>query len=195
MADIPNATQNVSIYDETGNVAEVNSSNELLVHDTHNSTDGDRWQTVVKEGRAFFTIGNFTTIAGQAETDFFLLTNPAGSGKIIYFETLVYTYNKGAGVSVVRIYRDPTITANGTSFTIQKVKPTSTFTTVLSAYTAPTISARGTLRQLLGQSAVGSLIYHEDLGFMLEPNHSTLFTIQPAANNTDHALYLEWEEQ
>jgi hypothetical protein len=195
MADIPNSTQNVTIYDEAGYRAEVNVDNELMVHDIHTITDGDRWQATVKAGRGFSTVNEFVTISGQAETDFLLVTNPNGSGKIAYFEEWIYTYNKGAGISIVRVYINPTITSNGTAQAINKLKPSGTTSTVVSAYRAPTISARGTLRRIIGQSAVGSFVYHTDLTSLLEPNNSMLFTVQPAANNTDHSMYLSWEEQ
>jgi hypothetical protein len=198
MADLNDVTMDVTLFDDnSGNYADINANHELLVHDDHGFAvlDGDRWQTSVKYGRGFSTVNEFVTISGQAETDFLLITNPTGSGKIAYFEEWNYTYNKGAGISILRAYSGPTITANGTAQSVVKLKPSSAISTALSVYRAPTISARGTLTRIVGQSAVGSFVYHTDLGAMLESNSSLLLTIQPAANNTDHSLFVEWEEQ
>jgi hypothetical protein len=196
MADLSKTTADVTIFDnESDNYADVTANHELLVRDNGDFTDGDRWQYLVKNGLAFSTITNFVTISGQLETDFILMLNPNASGKTVYFNDIIYTYNKGSGISIVKFYRNPTITTNGTSQTINKKLLSQSASSVCSVYYAPTISNRGTLREIVGQSAVGSFIFEPHLGKCLEANESLLISITPAANNTDHSVYFDWGEQ
>jgi hypothetical protein len=196
MADLNKTTADVTIFDnESDNYADVNTDHELLVRDNGNFIDGDRWQYLVKNGFAFSTIRDFVTISGQLETDFILMLNPNASGKTVYFNDIIYTYNKGSGISIVKFYRNPTITTNGTSQTINKKLLSQSASSVCSVYYAPTISNRGTLRAIIGQSAVGSFIFEPHLGMCLEANESLLISITPAANNTDHSIYFDWGEQ
>ena len=198
MADIPNATSNTTLWDESGNVVGITLNTEtglyeLATHDQDVFSDGDRSQYAVKDGREFLSLTVLTTISGTAETDFMMLTNPTGSGKIAYLESLVYTPSKGGGI--VRLYRNPTITDNGTVLPIVKAKPSSAIASIMNIYKNPIISARGTLLGVINASTLDSNFIHYDLQRMIEPTYTLLVTITPASNNTDHSLFATWEEQ
>lgn len=213
MADVPYPTSNVSLYDEFGNVVGVTNNtgtgkNEVNVRDDDANTTLENlqtylesaenhqnlWQHWTQEGYGFGYRRLFTTTSGTSEIDFVLMRNPSGSGKTIYGYAQEYTYTKGSGVSIARIYAGPTITANGTLETIFPLKPSAGNTSVASVYYAPTISARGSQVALFGQGATGTYSFRPDLGLMLEEGYDMLFTVQPAANNTDHSITLYWVE-
>jgi hypothetical protein len=202
MADILKPTVDSTIFDQDGlTAADVNDDHELAVHDAEvinalaTQSSRTRWQQAVIDGKAFFTINPLVTIAGQLETDFLLLRNPTASGKTVYFEDIIYTYTKGSGASVIRIYRQPTVTSVGTTQAVQKVDLNGIPSTITLAYYVPTISARGTLYRVFSQDATASFIRFADLGMVMEESNDILLTIQPAANNTDHSITASWMEE
>jgi len=102
---------------------------------------------------------------------------------------------KNSGNAILKIYRNPTITTDGTSLTINKIKNSSSITAALSAFTIPTISARGTLRRVFSNDN-NRFVYHPfDLEYILEANENLLVTIQPGVNNGDHSVFFSWCEE
>ena len=154
----------------------------------------NEWQTYAETGKAFSMTTPIVVISGQLETDYMLLRNPTGGTLNVEMHSLMYTYSKGSGLALVKIYESPTITNNGTSITINKMKLDGSTSPVGLASYSPTISARGILRRVFGASSVGSALIEYDLGLIIPPNRSLLYTIVPAANNAEHALYLDWAE-
>jgi hypothetical protein len=154
----------------------------------------NEWQTETEEGHGFSMTTPIITVSGSSEVDFCLLRNPTGSGTSMELHILQYTYSKGSGLALLKTYLGPTITSNGTSITPNKMKLDGTSSSIALWTYSPTISARGTLRRVLGASSVGSTTVEYDLGLIIPPNYSMLFTVVPAANNADHSLYLDWAE-
>jgi hypothetical protein len=154
----------------------------------------NEWQTEAEEGHAFSMTTPIITVSGSTEVDFCLLRNPITNTKSIEFHNLAYTYSKGSGLALLKSYIGSTITSNGTLITNNKMKFDGTSTAGATWYYSPTISARGTLRRVLGASSVGSSLIEYDLGIVIPPGYDLLFTVVPAANNADHSLYLDWAE-
>jgi len=207
LGDIPNSTNDVTIYDPTGsnavNVRTTGAVNELSVNDTEllnaftsptAAVAPDLWQYYAMLGQNFQAVTTYITISGQAETDFLLFRNPANSEKTVRFHDLDYTYNKGAGIAVVRQYLTPTITNVGAALAITKKYVGFATNPVVLVYTIPTISVKGTLVKSFGQSSVGTYQDEKHLGYVIPAGYDLLFTVQPAANNTDHSLFLDWSE-
>jgi len=211
MADIPNPTGDITIFGADGVYpAEVTSLNELktlspqelaelvalknLIGNPTSATAPDLWQYYTYLGQSFQYNTTFNTISGSSETDYVLFRNPVGSGKIIRIHDLDYTYNKGAGISIFRVYINPTVTSVGTPITINKKRVGSTVAPIALAYLTPTISARGINYRSFGQSAVSTFELECHLSFILPAGTDLLVTIQPAANNTDHAVFSDWSE-
>ena len=208
MADVPNATSNVTLYDELGNPVQVSLNAlsgiyELRTKDKdvydilqNPSVDSapDLWQYLTNLGNGFSASTGFITTSGSAEIDFLLFRNPAGSGKTVKFHQTAYTYTKGSGVSIAKLYISPTITAVGTPLAVNKRYIGHATAPVSLVYSAPTIAARGTFIRLFGQGATGTLVNDQELGFIMPAGYDLLVTITPAANNTDHAIYQDWAE-
>jgi hypothetical protein len=158
------------------------------------STFKNEWQTEVEEGNGFSFTTPAITVSGSSEVDFCLVTNTGTNTRSLELHNLSYLYSKGSGMSVLKIYAQPTITANGTSVAVNKMKLNGTTTSGMLIYHTPTISNRGTLRRFIGASSTGSTVTEYDLGLVIPPGYSYLFTVVPAANNADHALYMDWGE-
>ena len=154
----------------------------------------NRWQDAVADGKGFVVGTNNLTISGTAESDFMLIKNPLGSGKTIK----LYKANFGLDASTVnpttfRIYRDPTITANGTALTIRNLKKSGA-ATAMTAFRAPTISARGSFMASDVFSSIESDIIF-DLGFLIEADENILISFDPAVTNNPHHATLFWTEE
>lgn len=154
----------------------------------------DLWQYYALYGQNFAFVTTFITISGQLETDFVLFRNPSGSGKIIRLHDIDYIYNKGAGIGIVRIYLNPTITSDGTPLNINNKYINYPNSPIAQAYLSPITTAKGTIRKTFGQSAVGTYSEEQHLGLIMPANSTLLLTVQPAANNTDHSMYMDWSE-
>jgi len=145
------------------------------------------------EGQAFFTTTNIIAIIGTGENDFFLLKNPVGSGKTLRVYTIVGNIEGGGvgQVSTFRIYKNPTVTANGTAVTLTNKKFTGGNATVMQAFSAPTISARGTL--IRAQTAASPTDFKFDM--LLSEGDAVLVTVDPTLNNTLHSVMVDWAEE
>jgi hypothetical protein len=197
MADNPNATVDVTIYSpDGGSGATVNSDSELRVSDDILRT-GDLWQRETNNGKGFSVITPDITISSSAESDLFIVRNPNASGKLIRFNEFMMTARKGTGqvVGDFRVYRNPTITANGTSVAIQKIKPSQSASSVCSAYHSPTISARGTLINKFSIDVNHTEHRLISLGRYLEANNNQLITFEPQTGGTIISFFANWIEQ
>lgn len=121
-----------------------------------------------------------------------LLKNPSGSGKTIYLSFIAYGVSVTNTMGVCRIYKDPTITANGTAQTILQFGSTAT---AMQLYTTPTISANGSMiaTWVFGQNSL-SLIDHIDLEVSVAANSNVLVTGNPTSNNRQAEVTLRWVE-
>lgn len=154
------------------------------------------WQTETFNGKGFTTLTQEITISNTLENDFFLLKNPVSSGKIVRFQNLLMYLEKGTSVvfGTFRIYRQPTITADGTALTINKIRPSQTASSVCSAFKLPTISSRGTLVTSLRSNTEQFNQRFQDLGRYLEENNNLLVTFQPETSGTTATVLFEWLE-
>jgi hypothetical protein len=95
----------------------------------------------------------------------------------------------------MRLYDAPTVTTTGAAITIQKMRVGSAVAPTALVYQTPTISNRGTLRRVIGNSSVQTYILEKDLALLIPANSDILITITPSANNTDHSIGIEWAEE
>jgi hypothetical protein len=153
----------------------------------------DTWTTDVKAGRGFIITTNIVTVSLSSEADFFLLKNPSGSGKNIRIKELLISIEASTQQgSVIRIYKNPTITADGTALTIGKLK-TGQADGVATAYLSPTISTRGTLREVF-QIGLNTFLRDYALARYVNENETFLITVQGTKTNVVHALTILYSE-
>ena len=214
MADITNPTSNTSIYDESGNLVEVRTAGnnkELHVHDAEandwleeiaegttvvSTATTTSWEYFAKIDKAFATTYSATLSGGSGEKDYILLENPAASGYYCRIKRIIFGVGTPSTAATFRIYKVPTITANGTALNIGNFRD-NTATGVVNAYHTPTISARGNVFETfeLNSSGVGALSIHKELALFILESDFILLTIQQYANNKDFSVNVEWAEE
>lgn len=130
--------------------------------------------------------------ASGTDNPLILLKNPSGSGKTIYLCFVSYGIAVANVFGTIRLYKDPTITSNGTSRTIVAFGSAATSMTL---YTTPTISANGTLltTEVSGQNN-NSILLNIDYSITIAANSSLLITGDPGSNNRQAEISLRWIE-
>ncbi len=156
--------------------------------------DGELWQRQAVAGMGYVVTTNNILIANNAENDFLLVKNPTGSGKTVRIERIIFgsDENQANKSSFFRIYRDPTITSNGTTLVINNLKKGSA-AGVMTAFKIPTISARGTLMSV-GSYQAPRVSEDTELAVMLQPGENILITIDPTAAGFDHQTTVYFSE-
>ena len=147
------------------------------------------------------TLWSAADVINAADSDehnpLMLIINPSGSTKDFYFWrsriAMLVTNNN----LEVRIYSNPTVTANGTAITPRNRNIGGTNPSVQTqAYRLPTISANGNLITVagIGQNN-NSIDLNEDFAIRLAPNNSLLITGKPSSNNRAAAVTIVWQER
>lgn len=156
--------------------------------------DGELWQRQATAGMGYAVTTNNILIANANENDFLLLKNPAGSGKTIRVERIIFgsDENQANKSTFFRTYRDPTITGNGTALTINNLKKGGS-AGVMTAFKIPIISARGTLMSV-GSYQAPRVSDDTELAVMLQPGENMLITIDPTASGFDHQITTYFSE-
>ncbi len=157
-----------------------------------------QWQAAVAAGKAFLLTSDLITVSGTAAVPFFLLRNPVASGKTIKIKKI--SYNLIASITsdsgIYRVYRDCTITTNGTAKTPVKMVKSQANSAVLLSGTAPTVSANGTLLFNNATTSGGSFnIIDDDLTWYIEQGENIYFTLQPAVTGKQHGINIWFIEE
>lgn len=148
--------------------------------------------------RVFCT--NFeVNLATATEINAILIINPSTSGKKMVFRHvksfLTNTISAGA---VLRRYKNPTITSNGTTQTTINGWFGSSTSSLMQIYSLPTISVKGTLFTscIAGSPLSGGGLYKDDYleDIVVEPGNSVLITGQPDGTNRTLNFSMTWLE-
>lgn len=135
------------------------------------------------------------SIVATDELPFLLVKNPVASGKNIRFRDMVIgageiTVGKG---NVLRVYRNPTITANGTALTINKLKSSGS-SPIANVFKLSTLSDFGT--EVFHATYTNDSFREDfDLGFFIEQNENVLITMQATDSGKEQHIFLSWIEQ
>jgi hypothetical protein len=130
-----------------------------------------------RQGKLYLSNSTFLNITTPTERDFLLLRNPAASGKVFTIEELLMTSDENIGATYrVRIYLNPTITANGTSITPINARQVGTTAVSALVSSLPTISARGALAYVKNFT-IGSPVVESGV-LLLDPGNNYLVTMQ-----------------
>jgi len=143
-----------------------------------------------------YSISSEINLAGTGEVDAFLFRNPSGSGKVVYLTKLIACLISSVGAEVrIRIYRTPTITANGTAITISPARIGGSPPASISLCNSlPTISARGTLIRVFNSANTSTFTNDINSRIIVEANNSFLITGQSTSTNKPLGLNLAWVE-
>ena len=154
----------------------------------------NQWQVQTNAGKGYVATSGLIAVSGTGEADFILIKNPVGSGKTIRIWQIVHAIDETTGTAryTMKIYRDPTVTTNGTTMAINNVLK-SGGATAMNAYTAPTTSAPGTL--LVTREGSQLIVPLDmDLGMYIQPNETMLITVKNQASGYLHLMTIFWLE-
>lgn len=120
------------------------------------------------------------------------LRNPNGSGKNLYVKFCSYGIAVANVLGTIRLYKNPTVSANGTAQTIVSFGGG---TTVALLTSVPTVTSNGTLLHtgVTGQNSL-SLNIPLDFELTIAPNESLLLTGSPGSNSRQAEISLRWIE-
>lgn len=172
---------------------QVNLNTDTLEAKLQTLIDGDKWERTTLVGKAYVVTTNAVVVSGTSEVAFLLLKNPASSGKTVRIKKILFGLENAGSFSTYRIYRDPTISANGATLTpINLLKGGSA--SVITAFRSPTISANGAL--MIADNLTSHNPDHDpDLGFIISQNENILLTVDPATTNMQHMVTIYYMEE
>lgn len=185
-------TQSVIAGEEGGGFVNVKTINgRLLVEASIAESSGS-----LTNGQIFYaSLSSYNLASAGSNNPIFLLRNPADSGKTIY----IFSVSSNCRVTNVQVtfllFKNPTITANGTAFTPVNANFGSSNASVMGVYTASTISASGTLiiADQVGQNTNSSnMILIERIA--LVPGNDILIAGDPFSNNRAIVMSVGWAE-
>lgn len=193
----PGTTNNISEtskYVSVPTVLSNNSYSNVLIDKFGRRVIRTSCQYSADEGRAFYASTNNINI-GTTETAFFLFKNPSGSTIDAKIKKVSFAINDPSTISILRFYKGPTITSNGTSISIVNAKFSGSAGTS-TCFSQPTISANGTLFKVAYYSYYGAnQIIDIPCHIVVTPNTNFLLTVQNGKNSTPTFVSIEWEEE
>ena len=212
MTDIPIKTFDISVRgDVSGNYGEVNADNEQLTHDQDaidnlqaiaagtgiiSGSVTSNWEFFAENDQAFISTYEATLAGGSGEKDFVLIENPVASGFDTRIKSFTLAIRSNSTNATFRIYKQPTVTANGTPLTIANFRDNAS-TGVVNTYSVPTISARGNRFGTfdLNSSGTGAVGLDMELALFLLEGEFLLVTVEQYTNNRVFSFNVAWAEE
>lgn len=150
----------------------------------------------VSAGKIFCAALQANSGNSGVDTPMLYLKNPTGSGKSLY----VWKIQAGTSITntsvIFKVFKNPTITVDGTSLTIVNRYIGSGATSIANAFSKPTASSNGTLMSALtqGQNS-NALIFADDYSIKVDPGNSIIVTASPSSNIREMLVTAIWMEQ
>lgn len=151
------------------------------------------FQALTYSDKVGYACAHLTNILLTSETPWFYAVNPAGSGVLVrLFEQVVGIGGSTSIRSIIRVYKNPTVTANGTNIGGGGLR-NGQATKKLEIFVTPTVTANGTLVQVYSVNT-NSVQRMLDLCRYIENGDSILITAQSSSTSTDHTFSMAWAE-
>lgn len=149
------------------------------------SPNNSRIQRFARAGQGYAFFSGVLNITLAAETDLILIRNPAASGKLLelYEQFFALPGESSSTTCIIKVYKNPTVTLNGTALTIGGLR-NGQATAVQLANVSPVISARGIQVQEYNVTYQSLPPRHIDLIRFIEQGESILITGTPSASTT-----------
>jgi hypothetical protein len=144
-----------------------------------------------RQGIAFLLSTNFANVPGTTETPFLLFKNPAASGFDALSLFLRFASTSSTARTTLRLYANPTITANGTALSIFNARAGDATVSAMEGYLNPTVSANGTLIAPF-LSTGGSSGLEIEKAIQITPGVNILMSIQNSVGNVDTFINLKF---
>lgn len=195
---VPNTDGSASVrqLDSSGNA--ITNGQKTMANSTPVVIASDQSSVPVSVGLPTFLTSTFGYAASinqpTAGTDnpLYYIRNPNGSGKTLYLRFIAYGIAVANVSGVVKVWKNPTVSANGTA---QTVVSFGGGTTVVLLTSVPTVTSNGTqlTDAVTGQNSNSTTL---DINFeiLIAPNNSVLITGNPLSNNRQAEISLRWIE-
>lgn len=193
LRQIPKGNGTFDVHRIDGNLFLDNVTIPLLEVTQEIGIRNDNFSELTLDGKGYAT-AIYTNILLAAENPWILMRNPTNSGKVIrLFEQLIAIPDSPSTLrSVIRIYKNPTVTLNGIAANVGGLRNNQT-PSVLLITTAPTVTNNGILVQVYG--ATNSPVQRElNLTRYIEEGDSLLITATPSGATTNHSFTQAWAE-
>lgn len=147
-----------------------------------------------------YTISFDYNLASTGEKLALYINNPTGSGKVLKLIDLTIGLTNTVGsMAIIRLYANPTITANGTAVAIQpSYVGASQPASAMLAYSGPTASANGSQYfsvQINGGTNGGQTLHFDfDQSLLIAENNRLLLTGNPDGTNRNTLITVRWAE-
>ena len=149
----------------------------------------------VCDEQAFTVTTELITIDSNSEKDTMLLKNPSDSGKKICLTHFKFGTDSASVRSIFRIYKNPTITTDGTALTVASTYvKSSPASSEMELYKLPTISDRG---QILNIDIAPSNSPSKGLNrfYWVDPGNDILVTVDNSVSNAKTFSDIYWIER
>jgi hypothetical protein len=193
MSDL-DSRQDVALFDDNGVALQLHTpttGNKILQVVSKSDEHQD-----IEDGLAFIATTPNLTISGLTEVPYMLIRNPNASGKNVDLEEMYFSMVAGISGSGAqfKLYRDATVTTNGTTVAINKRVKNQANSAVALVTTAPTVSANGTLIESF--SIYGGMnTFIREMGEVIQPNENLYITITQMVTGKIYTTTLEWVEE
>jgi len=146
-------------------------------------------------GNCFISGTQLGSIGSTSETPYFLISNPASSGKsiFIYIKKMSVATNTAA-YATFRFYQNPTVTANGSALGINNLRMNSAaISSVVKAYQAPSVSSSGTfLADLAAANASSTQV--STVVQVIDPGNAMMISVTESTGTVPVAIEICWYE-
>lgn len=153
--------------------------------------------TSAEWGKMFTVSSDSASLSGTTETAFLYFQNPNASGKTVKFYRFIFGPTLGNNYVTYKVYKNPTVTSNGTAKTPVGNRQSSQASTVVNVFTIPTVTSNGTFITTFINSGLTGVSKEIPLNFSLwlEQNNSILITRTLSSNATIGGVDIEWVEE
>jgi hypothetical protein len=158
-------------------------------------------QSAASSGQVYVTAFEFNLPTNGTESPVVYIKNPNASGKTLILKILSASCEDATnGSGIIRLYGDPTTSANGTSQTISSTSiGGGASASAMTAFSGPTVSVNGTIVFAIATGSgnvttAGSMPVNFDGLIRLSANHTLLVTGEPSTNNMNYTFTVIWQE-
>lgn len=138
-----------------------------------------------------FSYATTSILGSGSETPVLLLRNPVGNTLSLFQNVKQLTSITTSLSAVFRIYFAPTVTGVGTAQTPVNMRPASATVSTAALTTSPTVSANGTLVEVMAGGAFVTDL--SNILSILDPGQSMLVTVQMSSAGSA-AIEIGWYE-
>ena len=146
-------------------------------------------------GNCFISGTQLGSIGSTSETPYFLISNPASSGKSIFiYVKKMSVATTTSAFATFRFYQNPTVTAHGTAVGINNLRMNSNaISSVVNCYQAPTTSSSGTfLADIAIASASSTQV--SSVVQVIDPGNAMMISVTESSGTVPVAFEICWYE-